>query len=180
MLQQRLPTSPLVRRVDNLEGKVSGLTDEVQQLPGPLRAVLGKFEDERESGGAGVGAVVTGTPSARGLLKEGPHNDGITPPAQHEGRSTRPGARLVVPRIPAGADPGIGPGSGEVMGSSSQEQPAAVGACIDYTAAEKIISSSRPVAEGEPVWAQRCSRRSRHWPKSQSNVLITSRRAVRR
>ncbi|CAB1111769.1 unnamed protein product [Ectocarpus sp. CCAP 1310/34] len=139
-------------RVDNLESKVSGLTDEVQQLPGPLRAVLGKFENEGESGGAGMGAVVTGTTSARGLVEEGPHNDGITPPAQHEGRSTRPGASLVVPRIPAGVDPGTGPGSGEVMGSSSQEQPAAVGACIDYTAAEEIISS-RPVAECEPVWA---------------------------
>ncbi|CAB1104267.1 unnamed protein product [Ectocarpus sp. CCAP 1310/34] len=88
-------------RVDNLESKVSGLTDEVQQLPGPLRAALGKFENEGESGGAGVGAVATGTTSARSLLEEGPHNDGITPPAQHEGRSTRPGASLVVPRIPA-------------------------------------------------------------------------------
>ncbi|CAB1121539.1 unnamed protein product [Ectocarpus sp. CCAP 1310/34] len=139
-------------RVDNLERKLSGLTDEAQQLPGPLRGALGNFENEGESGGARAGAVVMGTTSARGLLEEGPHNDGITPLAQHEGRSTRPGASLVVPRIPAGVDPGIGPGSGEVMGSSSQEQPAAVGAYIDYAAADEIISS-RPVAEGEPVWA---------------------------
>ncbi|CAB1096715.1 unnamed protein product [Ectocarpus sp. CCAP 1310/34] len=103
-------------RVDNLESEVSGLTDEVQQLAGTLRVSLGKSEKEGESGGAGVGAVVTGTTSARGLLEERPHNDGITPPAQHGGRSSRPGASLVVPRIRAGVDPGIGPGSGEVMG----------------------------------------------------------------
>ena len=121
-------------------------------MAGLLRAALGKLEKEGESGGATVGAVVTGATSARGLLEEGPHNDGITPPAQHGGRSTRPGTSPVVPRIPAGADLGIGPGSGDVRGSSSQEQPAAVGACIGYTAAEEIISS-RPVAEGEPVWA---------------------------
>ncbi|CAB1107492.1 unnamed protein product [Ectocarpus sp. CCAP 1310/34] len=139
-------------RVDNLESKVSGLTDEVQQLAGPFQAALGKFKKEGESGGAGVGAVVTGATSARGLLKEGPHNDVITPPAQHGERSIRPGASLVVPMIPAGVDSGIGPGSGDVRGSSSQEQPAAVGACIDYTGAEEI-TSRRPVAEGEPVWA---------------------------
>ncbi|CAB1099876.1 unnamed protein product [Ectocarpus sp. CCAP 1310/34] len=82
-------------RVDNLESKVSGLPDEVEQLAGLLRAALGKLEKEGESGGAGVGAVVTGAAPTRGTQEGAPQNEGITPPS----------------------DPAVGPGGGRDRGS---------------------------------------------------------------
>ncbi|CAB1108987.1 unnamed protein product [Ectocarpus sp. CCAP 1310/34] len=85
-------------RVDNLERKVSGLTDEVQQLAGLLRSALGKLEKEGESGGAGVGAVVTGDAPTRGTQEGAPQNEGITPPS----------------------DPAVGPGGGRDRGSLPQ------------------------------------------------------------
>ncbi|CAB1108995.1 unnamed protein product [Ectocarpus sp. CCAP 1310/34] len=85
-------------RVDNLESKVSGLPDEVQQLAGLLRSALGKLEKEGESGGAGVGAVVTGDAPTRGTQEGAPQNEGITPPS----------------------DPAVGPGGGRDRGSLPQ------------------------------------------------------------
>lgn len=72
--------------LNELEGKVSGLSSQVQQLLDLLRALLGKGEKEGESGGARVGGRRYACPGSPG--KETAERDSRRP--QHSKRKEIP------------------------------------------------------------------------------------------